>query len=260
MGAKNYTFGDTGEASVRLRRLAELYEPESRELLTRGECRSPRVAVDLGCGPGWTTRLVHDVLEPRRTVGIDASARFIDEARINQRSELEFYVGDVTQGRFPVAAPDALFCRFLLTHLAQVREALAAWAKAAAPGATLFIHETESLETENPAMDRYYEHVAQLQEHYGQTLYMGGLLTAFIQESGWRIVENRHVILEKPAQKMAELHLSNLRTWRSDKFAKEAFDVREVDALEKSLERIVNGEDDAGVIVNAARQIIARRA
>lgn len=260
MGAKNYTFGDTGEASSRLRKLAELYEPESRELLARGGCYSPRAAVDLGCGPGWTTRLVHDVLQARRTVGIDASARFIDEARINQGCELEFHVGDVTQAHFPVVAPDVLFCRFLLTHLAQVRDTLAAWAKAAAPLATLFIHETESLETENPAMDRYYYRVAHLQRHYGQTLYMGGLLTAFVEQSGWKVVESRAVRSEKPAQKMAELHLSNLRTWRNDAFAKETFDGREIDSLEKSLERIVSGKDDAGVVVNAARQIIARRA
>jgi trans-aconitate 2-methyltransferase len=260
MGAKNYTFGDTGEASVRLRRLAELYEPESRELLTRGGCNSPRVAIDLACGPGWTTQLVHDVLEPRRTVGIDASARFIDEAQANHGNELEFYVGDVTQGHLPVAEPDVFFCRFLLTHLAQVGEALAAWARAAAPNATLFIHETESLETENPVMDRYYEHVARLQEHYGQALYMGGLLTAFVEQSGWKVVENHRVMLEKPAQKMAELHLSNLRTWKNDTFAKKTFDAREIDSLEKSLERIVRGQDDAGIVVNAARQIIARRA
>lgn len=260
MVAKNYTFGDTGEASLRLRRLAELYEPESRELLARGGCHSPRAAVDLGCGPGWTTRLVHEALRPRRTVGIDASARFIDEAKANHGDELEFHVGDVTQGQFPVATPEVLFCRFLLTHLSKVGETLAMWAKAAAADAVLFIHETESLETENPVMDLYYEHVRRLQEHYGQALYMGGLLTAFIEQSGWRVVESRRVMLEKPAQKMAELHSSNLRTWRSDEFAKEAFDAREIDALEKSLERIVSGEDAAGVVVNAARQIIARRA
>lgn len=260
MGAKNYTFGDTDEASLRLRRLAELYEPETRELLARSGSRSPRVAIDLGCGPGWTTRLVKDVLEPQRIVGIDASARYIDEARTNHGSNLEFHVGDVTQGQFPVAAPDVLFCRFLLTHLAQVGTVLATWANAASPNALLFIHETESLQTDNRAMDRYYEHVGRLQEHYGQALYMGRLLTAIVEESGWRVVENRRLMLEKPARKMAELHLSNLRTWRSDPFAKETFDAREIDALEKSLERIVKGEDDAGVIVNAARQIIARRA
>jgi hypothetical protein len=69
-----YTFGDNRRASARLRRLAELYEPESRDLLRRSGIRAPRLAVDLGCGPGWSTRLLEAALKPDRTVGLDASA------------------------------------------------------------------------------------------------------------------------------------------------------------------------------------------
>jgi hypothetical protein len=68
-----YTFGDNGLASARLWRLAEMYEPESREPLHRGGVRAPRLAVDLGCGFGWSTRLLQDALKPRRTVGLDSS-------------------------------------------------------------------------------------------------------------------------------------------------------------------------------------------
>lgn len=259
MSAKNYTFGDRTEASLRLGRLAELYESETRALLVRGGTRASNVAVDLGCGPGWTTQLVHEVLKPRRTVGLDASERFIEEARRDRSAELGFHVCDVTQGRFPVAEPDVLFCRFLLTHLSGVGDALTAWAKAAGPNASLFIHETESLESENAAIARYYELVDLLQEHYGQKLYVGAQLTEVVAQNGWKIVDSERVVLKKPAWKMAELHLSNLRTWRQDGFAQETFDAQELDALEKSLARIVSGEDDAGVVANAARQIIARR-
>jgi hypothetical protein len=48
--ANKYTFGDNLRASARLRRLAEMYEPESRELLRRSGINAPRLAVDLGCG------------------------------------------------------------------------------------------------------------------------------------------------------------------------------------------------------------------
>jgi hypothetical protein len=53
----HYTFGDTNLASVRLRKLADLYEPETITLLRRRPVVRPRVACDLGCGPGWSTRL-----------------------------------------------------------------------------------------------------------------------------------------------------------------------------------------------------------
>ena len=65
-----YAFGDGPAAARRLDLLAELFEPASRTFLERvaglaggdgpaGPAgRPPGVAVDVGCGPGHTTRLV----------------------------------------------------------------------------------------------------------------------------------------------------------------------------------------------------------
>jgi uncharacterized protein YceH (UPF0502 family) len=58
---------------------------------------------------------------------------------------------------------------------------------------------------------------------------------------------------------MADLHLANLRTWRNDEYAQRAFDSGEISALETSLERLASHREDGGVVVNAARQIIAQR-
>jgi trans-aconitate 2-methyltransferase len=258
MTRNRYTFGDTDDASTRLRRLAELYERETRDLLERGGVQKPDVAVDLGCGPGWSTRLVQAVLNPNRTIGLDASERYIVEARRIQSSTLEFHVHDVTQAPFPVA-PDAILSRFLLTHLSSVGDVLTTWAKTSAPGCRLFSHETESLETDHPTLRRYYELVGQLQRHYGQMLLVGGLLESRFEKSGWRVVESRRRALEKPACKMAQLHLSNLRTWRHDEYAIRSFDAGEIDVLEISLAELAEGTADSGVVLNAARQIIARR-
>jgi trans-aconitate 2-methyltransferase len=235
-----------------------LYEPETRELLQRGDVRAARVAVDLGCGPGWSTRLLHDVVHADRTIGLDASERYITDARGNHGSELEFQVHDIARAPFPITAPDVMLSRFLLTHLSSPSDVLAAWASIAAADSLLFIHETEALETDHPALRRYYELVAQLQRHYGQTLYIGSVLDACFENSGWRMVESRRRILEKPAAKMAELHLANLRTWRNDEYARQAFDLTEIDSLDASLVRIVNGSENGGIVFNAARQIIAR--
>jgi len=256
---ERYTFGDNGQASARLRRLAELYESETRELLQRGLVRAPRVAVDLGCGPGWSTKLLQEILNPERTVGLDASERYIAEARQNFGPGLEFHQHDVACTPFPTPAPEAMLCRFLLTHLSSLERVLAAWASAAAPGALLFIHETESLETEHPTLRRYYELVGQLQQHYGQTLYVGGVLDGCFAESGWQLLESRRLTLEKPASRMAELHLANLCTWRHDDYARRAFSTDEIDSIEAGLQRIADRVEDGGVVINAARQIIAQR-
>jgi hypothetical protein len=104
---------------------------------------------------------------------------------------------------------------------------------------------------------RYYELVAQMQDHYGQTLRVGGVLDACIENSGWRLRESRRHSVEKPARSMAEIHLANLRTWRHDEFARRSFDPAEIDLIEESLARIASGVENAGVVVNAARRIIA---
>ena len=260
MTKSDYTFGDSEQASARLHRLAELYEQETRELLQLGHVQRPHLAVDLGCGPGWSTRLIQEVLQPDRTMGLDVSERYIAAARRNHRSGLEFEVHDIVRAPFPVRGePEVLFCRFLLTHLRSLTAVLATWASIAGPNAILFVHETESLETEHPALRRYYDLVAELQQHYGQTLLVGSILDSSFAGTGWHIVESIRRILEKPASRMAELHLANLRTWCQDKYASAAFDPNEIDSLEASLARIAQGVEKAGIVINAARQVIAKR-
>ena len=259
VGTDNYTFGDNARASARLRRVAALYEPETLDLLGRSGLRRPRVAVDLGCGPGWSTRLVRDALRPNQTVGLDASERYVAEARYNNEPELEFQVHDVARVSFPVPAPNVMFCRFLLTHLRRPGEVLTTWGTIAAPGAVLIVHETESLEADHPSLRRYYDLVGRLQQHYGQCLQVGSILEGCFGNTGWRLVESRRTTVEKPASAMAEVHLANLRTWRQDPYASRAFDSNEIDLLEASLERIAWGQENAGAVVNVARQIIAQR-
>ena len=117
MTKTNYTFGDSDEASLRLRNLANLYKPDTRSLLKRSEVGRPRLAIDLGCGPGWSTGLIREILNPEQTVGLDSSMRYLEEARENHGRLIEFKLHDVTQLPFPTLAPDLVFCRFLLTRL-----------------------------------------------------------------------------------------------------------------------------------------------
>jgi SAM-dependent methyltransferase len=257
-----YTFGDNNEASRRLRRLAELYEPETRELLLAvqsiGDDRKFSLAVDLGCGPGWSTQLLEETLHPQRTVGLEASETYLAEARANH-PRLEFFRHDVLAAPFPVAAPDLLFCRFLLTHLSSPRAALESWASAAARGAILAIHETKALDSAHPAMARYYEMVGQMQKHHGQELNIGAALDAAIDGTEWKTLRTESVALKKPARAMAELHAANLRTWGKNEFALAAFGKQEIDRLERELHAIAAGEQDAGIVVNTAKRIIAER-
>jgi SAM-dependent methyltransferase len=258
----SYTFGDHEEASRRLRRLAEVYEPETRGLLQlaldSGRSRTLGLAVDLGCGPGWTTQLVDAVLKPQQIVGLDFSKRYIAEARANC-PELEFLQHDIVQTPFPVEPPELLFCRFLLTHLQSPQTALQTWAEVAAPRAMLLIHETERIESPHPALRRYYKLLEVMQRHYGQLLNVGAILETSLAGTAWEVCQSRSLVMEKPAREMAQLHLPNLRTWSRNEFAAQAFDRQELDELEAALDSIASGATEAGLVRNTGRQIVAQR-
>jgi len=257
--ATTYTFGDTRAASDRLRGLAELYEPETTDLISRRAVITPVLAVDLGCGPGHSTRLLHERTGARQTIGCDVSGRFLAEARRKKRPGLTYLRHDVTRAPFPAGSPDLLLCRFLLTHLAQPELVLATWAHVARPGACLLIHETELLESAHAALRRYYELVDAMQAHYGQALRIGATLQRLLGQTRWTVVESRARPLRKPAARMAALHAANLVTWRRDPYLRASVERRELDRLAAALGRIADGSEPCRPVLNVIRQIVAVR-
>jgi trans-aconitate 2-methyltransferase len=254
----HYTFGSGSLASQRLRRLAEAYDPETRLLLADVE-PGLGLALDLGCGPGWSTERLHALARPARTVGLDGASSYIDEARTRAPRGIEYQVHDVMVTPFPCDAADVLLCRFLLTHLARPQAALRAWATVARPGARLFVHETARLTSDHPTLELYYACVAKMQSHYGQSLHVGADLEAHFDPRQWRIVRSEVIARAKPARVMAELHLMNLRTWRSDPFARGHFAPQTLQELERDLERIAAGHETAADVRNACRHVVAER-
>ena len=253
-----YTFGDTDLARERLRLLAELYDPASEDLLRRWAPPGRRHALDLGAGPGHTTRLLHRVAGAARTTGVERSARYVADAAVDAPVGVDFVEHDVTHVPFPVPPADLLFCRFLLTHLAAPGAAVAGWAEAATPGAVLIVQEVETLTSPTPALARYYELVGELQARYGQALHVGRLLDEALAATAWRVVSSAIRALTPDPRRMARLHLFNLRTWRTDPVAIEAFDAAELGALETALTAIVDGAVEARVD-QGLREIVAVR-
>src|SRR5687767_7533577 len=121
-----YLFANSDSAAQRLGVLAEVFAPGTRVLLEQVKKQCPLV-VDLGCGPGHTTHLLATALNCEQVVGLDASEHFIDLARKTETSQVHFQVHDITKVPFPTGLADALFCRFLLTHLANPIEVIAKW-------------------------------------------------------------------------------------------------------------------------------------
>jgi SAM-dependent methyltransferase len=258
-GRDVYTFGTNADAAQRLGLLADLFAPRTRDLLGRVlPGASVRHAVDLGCGPGHTTRLLHELTDAARTTGVERSGDFLDLARSVAVQGVSYVEADVTVAPLPVDPADVVHARFLLTHLAGPVEALRTWAGALAPGGRLVVHEVAALDSADRALHRYYELVAALQRSHGQALDIGARLADLGAAAGLR-VEHADVVPWHPdTATMATLHAINLRTWRHDPFVTATTDPRELDALDAGLVEIARGRACAPVEQTLGEVVLSR--
>jgi trans-aconitate 2-methyltransferase len=234
--AAGYAFRDSQVAATRLDVVAELFEHTTRAFLGRFAGRRTGVALDLGSGPGHTTRLVADVLRPERTIGLDVSARFLDVAR-RTHPDLEFVEHDVTVAPFPTP-PDTLSCRFLLSHLAEPVRVLDTWAGELRAGGLLLLEEVEWIGTDEPAFARYLEVVRDLLAARGHRLEVGPLL-AEARPGGLRRLSTAVSTLAPDPRRVAAAFLLNLRAWGDDPVVAR----RLVEELGADLARMAAGGD-----------------
>jgi SAM-dependent methyltransferase len=252
-----YTFGDSARAEQRLRQLAELYEPSSRAFLKDVRAllqRAPTLACDLGCGPGYTTRLVHEVSGAAETVGLDASERFLAQA--TGGAGLQFRVHDVTRTPFPCPPADLLYVRFLLTHLTERPRVLRDWAEQLAPNGLLAIEELDTMIGSVPALQRYYAIVEAMQRAHGQDLHVGRALPALAREAGVEVVRDAVARMALPGHRMAALHHLNIQTWRHDAFISSHYTPAELDTLEAELRELAAHPDPAVFVDYHMRQMV----
>lgn len=239
-----YAFGDSETAALRLELVARLFAPTSRAFLAGSvDGRTIALAVDVGCGPGYSTRLLAETVRPHRTVGLDSSASFVELARARAADGVDFLEHDVTLVPFPAALADLAYCRFLLSHLAQPVEVLGLWATQLAPGGLLLLEEVESIRTADPVLRAYLEVVAAVVERRGGVLFVGPRLEAATVPDGLRRLTSRLVAVSCAPRDAARMFLLNMESWRDDPAA----EVPGRRALARELARIADGGRSADV-------------
>lgn len=207
-----YTYGDSELAGDRLAVVAELFGPASETFLRAAAPVSPALAVDLGCGPGHTTRLVHTATGARRTIGLDRSPAFVAAASATATPEVSFLVHDATAMPLPVETPDLIYARLLLAHLPEHGSIVQAWCGAAAPKGRILLDEVEAVGTDDPVFRTYLDEVAiPVVTSQGGRLIVGPQLHGMVDPSNAERVHDEVVTLRPSATLTARMFGMNLQ-------------------------------------------------
>lgn len=255
MASDSYSFGDSDPAAERLRLLARVFSTEIQQFLRSSAPTRPQVAVDMGCGPGHTTRLLGEVLGAGTLIGVDFSARLIEIAVAESRGQAQFVCHDVTIGPLPFGPADVLFTHLLLSHIANPGAALTAWAPSLAEGGVILVDEVESVETTQALFREYLRLVERAIASRGGQLYVGPAIAELRSIPGLGIRSSQlaeHSVATSDAAKMFSM---NLETLRHDSAVRSAYDERTLDRIAEALMDL-RGSPSTGEITWGMRQVV----
>jgi trans-aconitate 2-methyltransferase len=241
MSDTSYAFRDVDLAAERLRLVAEVFRAESQAFLARADRSGLALAIDLGCGPGHTTRLVADTLRPAATVGLDTSVRFLALAR-DANPDLRFVEHDVTRAPFPTEPADLAFAHLLLTHLPDPAQALTTWASQLRPGGLILCDEVELIYTAQPTFAAYRDIVAALVSQHGGDSYVGATLNRLPDLPG--LTRRASDLARVPVRTAdaAGMFRRNLEVWRHDPFIRANYAEQILSELAGEFEVLVSSE------------------
>lgn len=245
-----YTYGDSQLAGDRLELVAALFEPTTRSFLldTAGE---PSLAVDLGCGPGATTRLIQETTGAR-TIGIDRSLAFASRAR--SATGLGFVVTDVAGHNVPLRTADLIYARLLLAHLVDPVAAVARWSTILTIGGRILIDDLESIETADDVFRTYLDEVAlAVVRAEGGALFVGPMLHAAADPPSLARTHDAVVTFAPPPGDTARVFAMNFRVLT------ERGEVDARPSLAESLDAIATGKRASAPVRWHVRQLAWER-
>ncbi len=254
-----YTFGDSGLAARRLSLVAETFAESSRAFMRESVQARPKLAADLGCGPGYTTRLLAETLDPEHAVGLDNSESFLAQARTIATEKVSFQLHDITSAPFPNGPFDLIYGRLVLTHLPEPEKVILMWGTQLRPKGLLLIEEVERIGTDVPALVTYLDIQQAMLTHQHNELYIGSRLDAIAGSDKLQRRVSRIGSLQVPARKAGEMFHMNLGVWRHNDFVRAKYDAATLDCLEQDLLALAQDENDSPPVEWQLRQMVMER-
>lgn len=235
MSSASYAFGDSAAARERLELVGKIFDPPSRAFLLNATDSPPGLAVDLGCGPGGSTAMVHAATKAQRTVGLDLSAAFVAAATGRSAAGVEFLRHDITETPFPVGPADFLYARLLVAHLTTPEATIIRWLTQLVPEGRLALDEVEWIRTDERVLDEYLGIATALIAEHGGDMYAGPRLAAMPLAGAAVMRLSEVAVVAAPVGLAARMFGLNLGVWGASRWIVERYGTHTIDRLAETL-------------------------
>lgn len=144
-----------------------------------------KVILDIGCGSGFSTQLIHNQFQPKRLIALDYMPEQIVLAS-KRFAQAEFMVGDVTNLQLESNTVDAAFAFLILHHVPQWPLGLKEINRVLKPGGVFLVEEPNAEAVEYADTKKGYNHPIEGRfsfEEFAQTLRDAGF--EILEEKQW---------------------------------------------------------------------------
>jgi len=143
---RDYVLGTHDEEIARLGVQHRVWRPKMLDAWQRAGFTSGQTILDIGCGPGYASLDLAEIVGPTgRVVAIDRSRRFLSalEGTARQRgvSHIKTHERDLDADGVPAVDADGAWCRWVAAFVTRPRDLLAAIRRALRPGGTVVFQE-----------------------------------------------------------------------------------------------------------------------
>jgi SAM-dependent methyltransferase len=204
---RDYVLGTHDQEIERLGLQHRVWRPRTADAWQRAGFTVGQTLLDIGCGPGYATLDLADIVGPTgRVVAVDRSRRFLDHLEAEQRrrgiEHIETVEMDLDDARLSDHLPtnaDGAWGRWVFAFVQDPRALLARVTGALRLGGKLVIYEyfdysTWRLAPRSPALELFVEKVTEAWRATGGEVEIGLSIPRWLGELGFEIESTRPLI------------------------------------------------------------------
>jgi SAM-dependent methyltransferase len=201
---QEYVLGTHDEELVRLGLQHRVWRPRASDAWRRAGFTAGQTLLDVGCGPGYATIDLAEIVGPRgKVIGIERSPRYLDALHASAQkrglTNIETLQRDLDTDAFPDVTADGAWVRWVFAFLKRPQDLVSRILDSLRPGGTVVIHEyfdygTWRFAQRSAAFDEFVMTVMKSWRGSGGEPDIGRDLPSWLEDRGARVVSLQPII------------------------------------------------------------------